>query len=173
MASSAVQALVIEDLGTNSFQLTDGKDSRALYVVQRNPSKPHLSISRGTSVADVVGTAIIHKFSSTIDVVFGGQPLKLKRKGAFNDSHAFHHPSTTALQWKGLGGAGGFGLQDEQERTICTYDKKGGFEFPTLVQDQHMLDLIVVTGLATDEYRRRSHRNWNESLVWTLNQVGV
>ncbi|PGH26903.1 hypothetical protein AJ80_01486 [Polytolypa hystricis UAMH7299] len=139
----------------------------------------------------VVGTVNFHSLSSKIDVTMGpnknngNKTFTMKRPDPLASGHKF--PSDTplgTLEWKDenlIGSSKQKLLMDAQKRVIARYEKCGGSRLflqrrrrrekdrivvmmlPGAAAAEEYLDLIVLTGMASVEYARRSDE---ETMDW-------
>jgi len=168
--------LAIEKAGKDNLVITQQSGALGgdvlLYSIHQSDAKPHVTITRANDLRDVVGTISFHSLSSKIETTLRGEPIQLKRKDLFADAHSFRHHSVGEMHWKESSFLGsGVILRDSQKRNICRYRKRHGFEMLVPIPDQNFMDLVVVTGFAAAEYRRRSNKDWDEVLKETIKDI--
>ncbi|EAS35430.3 uncharacterized protein CIMG_00784 [Coccidioides immitis RS] len=132
----------------------------------------------GSNSGTVVSTVSFHGLSSKIGISLysGPQPMEMtmKRSDLLAGGRKFDSP-LGRMQWKGGDSifTSSQKLVDQHKRVIARYEKRSSLlsrqmdQFILLVQDANVianLDMVIVTGLATIEYTRRSDKEWDEVL---------
>lgn len=151
------------------LEIIDSTRNTAIYQGRLQRSKPQVFISRVADQAlatQAVGEASFHKFSSDIDLQINGQPLNMCRKSIFSGEHELNG---AGLEWcwsrAGLMTSDLKLVNKNSGRTLAiiqreTWSRKklGTIEILE-TQPAHILDAIVVTGLAKCELQRRKQRS--------------
>lgn len=128
-----------------------------------------------------VGTANFHSLTGKIDVYFeyigdeASPPtrhISMKRRNPLATTRQFNTGTRLGrLEWKESFLNSNQMLIDEQKRVLARYEKKRVSMLSSVKEETFVLcapglepyvDLIVMTGFASVEYRRRSDDSWNE-----------
>lgn len=139
----------------------------------------------GKPADDALGTVSLHSWSSKIDVSIHGECFQMKRKDMLSSGHSFKHSAQPLeMQWKEEDFiSDNLKLVDENKRVIALYRKnsrmkkllssnsrnKSSSELHILVPlEDHLLDIVVLTGLAAAEQRRQSNESWDKVIEETI-----
>ncbi|KAL5346447.1 hypothetical protein ACLOAV_008718 [Pseudogymnoascus australis] len=164
------QVFIIEGLskGSNatvSYQNLQGFKT-PFYAIQPSPNKKsNLFITRATPDASQVGTIQFHTLSSKMELVLPYETVTMRHDELTGSKHNFTSPTVRGdkLSWKEDSLFGhGVKLVSPDGQLLARFrrtDKAartGGFEV-FIPAEGALLDLILVSGIAAAEYRRRSN----------------
>lgn len=185
-----LQVLIISRSKDNSlsniYTSMPNGDRSLIYTVYGNKGNSKLEVSYADvnhPGGQVVGTIRFHTLSSKIDINLHGTSFTMARKDVLGmGGHYFSNMAFGSdVQWKETSTFGSdMQMLDSQKRLIAKYSKKlklspaqtgfssligaeksaSGLEIFMPIHDLVLLDLIVLTGLASGEYRRQSNEDW-------------
>jgi hypothetical protein len=136
------------------------------YAIQPSPNKKsNLAITRASPDASQVGTIQFHTLSSKIELVLQYETVSMRHDELTGSRHEFTSPTVRGdkLSWKEDSLFGhGFKLVSPDGQLLARFrrtDKSAGtgcFEV-FIPAEGGLLDLILLSGIAAAEYRRRSN----------------
>ena len=151
------------------LEIINSNGNTPVYAGRLQRSKPQVLVSRVADQAigaQAIGQASFHKLSSDIDVQLNGQLANMHRKGGFSTAHEV---SVAGLNWSWA--KDGFmtndlKLEDNNSGRIIARFQRAKWSRKKLGTIQilgthppHILDAIVITGLAKMELVRRRQRS--------------
>lgn len=94
--------------------------SQPLYIVTSKRSKPHVTLTQG-STTSTVGTATFHKFTSfNTDLQYRDQTITML-PSLSTGFHQFDYPGMGRLEWRTEGGKKELELRNRQEETLARF----------------------------------------------------
>ena len=112
-------------------------DSQPLYTITSKSSKPHVTVTQGSTTGEI-GTATFHKFTSfNTDLQYRDQKITMY-PGLSTGSHQFYYPGMGKLEWRTEGGSE-VELRDSKEKTLarlCDLKAIGRMETELIVESK-------------------------------------
>ena len=152
--------------GTVSFQNLQGFKI-PFYTIQPSPDKKsNIYITRASPDASPVGTIQFHSLSSKIELVLPYETVSMRHDALTGTKHNFTSPTARGdkLSWKEDSTFGhGVKLVSPDGQLLSRFrrtDKEAGTGSIEVFipADGPLLDLILLSGIAAAEYRRRSNK---------------